>query len=28
VLKGAHGDHGELIFQRPDILMLRCKAAP
>jgi hypothetical protein len=28
VLKGAHGDHGELIFQRPDIWMLRWKAPP
>jgi hypothetical protein len=27
-LKGAHGEHGELIFQRPDIWMLRWKAPP
>lgn len=27
-LAGAPGEHGELIFQRPDIWMLRWKAAP
>jgi hypothetical protein len=27
-LKGAHGEHGELVFQRPDIWMLRWKAPP
>ena len=27
-LKGANGEHGELIFQRPDIWMLRWKAPP
>jgi hypothetical protein len=27
-LSGAKGEHGELIFQRPDIWMLRWKAAP
>lgn len=27
-LSGAPGEHGELIFQRPDIWMLRWKAAP
>lgn len=27
-LKGEHGEHGELIFQRPDIWMLRWKAPP
>ena len=27
-LKGIHGEHGELIFQRPDIWMLRWKAPP
>jgi hypothetical protein len=27
-LKGADGEHGELLFQRPDIWMLRWKAAP
>ena len=27
-LRGAHGEHGELIFQRPDIWMLRWKAPP
>ena len=26
-LSGAHGEHGELVFQRPDIWMLRWKAA-
>jgi len=25
---GSHGEHGELIFQRPDIWMLRWKAPP
>jgi hypothetical protein len=28
VLKGADGEHGELVFQRPDIWMLRWKAPP
>jgi len=27
-LKGASGEHGELVFQRPDIWMLRWKASP
>jgi hypothetical protein len=27
-LKGANGEHGELVFQRPDIWMLRWKAPP
>jgi hypothetical protein len=27
-LKGAHGEHGNLIFQKPDIWMLRWKAPP
>ena len=27
-LAGRHGEHGELIFQRPDIWMLRWKAPP
>jgi hypothetical protein len=27
-LKGAKGEHGELVFQRPDIWMLRWKAPP
>jgi len=27
-LKGARGEHGELVFQRPDIWMLRWKAPP
>ncbi len=27
-LTGADGEHGELVFQRPDIWMLRWKAAP
>jgi hypothetical protein len=27
-LKGADGEHGELVFQRPDIWMLRWKALP
>jgi hypothetical protein len=27
-LKGANGGHGELVFQRPDIWMLRWKASP
>ena len=27
-LKGAHGEQGELVFQRPDIWMLRWKAPP
>ena len=27
-MSGAPGEHGELIFQRPDIWMLRWKAAP
>ena len=27
-LKGANGDHGELVFQRPDIWMLRWRAPP
>jgi len=27
-LKGANGDHGVLVFQRPDIWMLRWKAPP
>jgi len=28
VLSGAKGEHGELVFQRPDIWMLRWKAPP
>jgi hypothetical protein len=27
-LKGANGEHGELVFQRPDIWMLRWRAPP
>jgi hypothetical protein len=27
-LEGAKGEHGELVFQRPDIWMLRWKAPP
>ena len=27
-LKGVDGEHGELVFQRPDIWMLRWKAPP